>query len=170
MFRKPWIFIAPLSLCLFATLLWWWLRPDPEQARFKATTQLTYDEKTGKLSRITADFNKNGVIDTWTFMDGTKIVHSERDRDEDGRVDYWEYNLPDGKGGLEHTEEDTNGDGRPDKWDYYRNGLLYQVEWDTNHDGVRDRRWTYSPQGQLLTMETEPDGRGGYIKKVAVAK
>lgn len=162
--------IAAFAVCLIAALLWWAFRPDAEQERLKATTQLTYDTKTGKLARFTSDLNKNGKVDTWTFMDGTKILHSERDRNEDGAVDYWEYNLPDGKGGLEHTEEDSNGDGRPNKWDFYRNGLLYQVEWDDNFDGVRDRRWTYSPKAELLAIETEPDGRGGYVKKMAVGR
>ena len=143
---------------------------DPETARIKATTLPTYDTKTGKLSRLTADLNKNGKIDTWTYMDGARIIRSERDRNEDGKIDYWEYNLPDGKGGIEHVEEDTNGDGIPDKWDFYANGSIHTTEWDDTHNGVRNRRWTYGPGGTVVSVETEPDGRGGYLKKVAVAK
>ena len=139
---------------------------DPETARIKATTLPTYDTKTGKLTRLTADLNKNGKIDTWTYMDGAKAIRSESDRNEDGKIDYWEYNLPDGKGGIEHTETDTNGDGIPDKWDYFEGPAIRRVEWDDNFDGVRDRRWTYSADGKLEWIETEPDGRGGYMKKI----
>ena len=59
-------------------------RDDPETARIKATTLPTYDTKTGKLSRLTADLNQNGKIDTWTYMDAAKILRTERDRNEDG--------------------------------------------------------------------------------------
>jgi hypothetical protein len=40
--------------------------PDPA----KQTTKPTYDKTTGKLTQLTYDRNGNGVIDTWTDMDG----------------------------------------------------------------------------------------------------
>ena len=57
---------------------------DPEKERIKATSIPTYDEKTGKLTRLTADLNKDGVIDAYTYMDGTKVLRSEIDADQDG--------------------------------------------------------------------------------------
>lgn len=139
--------------------------PGSEAARIKATSIPTYDPKTGKLTRLTADLDKNGTIDTWTYMDGTNILRTERDRNEDGKVDFWEFNLPDGKGLIDRTEEDTNGDGIPDKWDRFREGAIFQSEWDDNHDGARDRRWTYGAGGAVVSIETRPDGRGGYLDK-----
>ncbi len=166
---------------------------DPEKARVKATTIPTYDPTTGKLTRLTADLNKNGKIDTWTYMDGAIPLRTEQDRDEDGKIDRWEYVAPDGKilkvlisatgdpnritrwesyeqGRLVLVEEDTNGDGRPDKWEKHNDVPIVSVEFDLNFDGVRDQRWTYGSQGTVEWIESEPDGRGGYLKKVRPAK
>jgi hypothetical protein len=43
------------------------------------------------------------------------------------------------------------------------------VEIDENHDGTPDRRLTYA-NSELVTIETQPDGAGGYLKKGAPAK
>ncbi|MGH9311403.1 MAG: hypothetical protein ACRD1U_18640, partial [Vicinamibacterales bacterium] len=45
---------------------------DRDKARLRDTTQPTYDPKTGRLSELTYDANKNGTIDTWTEMDGSR--------------------------------------------------------------------------------------------------
>ena len=162
---------------------------DPEQERIKATSIPTYDPSTGKLTRLTADLNKNGKIDTWTYMDGAKIIRAEQDRNEDGKVDRWEYLRPDGtvekaivsatgdinkisrwekyeQGRLVLVEEDTNGDDRPDKWEVHDGVPILSVEFDLNFDGVRDQRLTYGPNGTVEWIESEPDGRSGYLKKV----
>lgn len=70
---------------------------NAERDRVKATTQANYDRTTGKLTEITYDKNKNGRIDTWTKMDGSRPVSSEIDTDEDGKIDRWEEYGPDGK-------------------------------------------------------------------------
>ena len=64
---------------------------DPERERLKATTKASYDKATGKLTELTYDANKNGRIDTWTEMDGTRPLRSRIDSNEDGRIDRWEY-------------------------------------------------------------------------------
>lgn len=51
----------------------------------------SYDPKTGRLSKLSADLNKNGKIDTWTYMDGAKTIRTEQDQNEDGKIDRWEY-------------------------------------------------------------------------------
>ena len=63
----------------------------------KATTQANYDRTTGKLTEITYDKNKDGKIDTWTKMDGSRPVSSEIDTNGDGKIDRWEQYGPDGK-------------------------------------------------------------------------
>ncbi len=76
---------------------------DPERERLKHTTRASYDQTTGKLTELTYDANKNGRIDTWTEMDGTRPIRSRIDSDEDGRIDRWEYyddGRPSGQGGL----------------------------------------------------------------------
>ena len=40
---------------------------------------------------ITYDSDQNGMIDTWTYMDGTAVLRVEVDQDKDGTVDRWEY-------------------------------------------------------------------------------
>jgi hypothetical protein len=213
--------IAPLPLCLFASLTvvagCSSACPSSDQARLKATTIPSYDPKTGKLTRLTADLNKNGTIDTWTYMDGAVPLRSEEDRDEDGKIDRWEYvdptgkvtsvqlsrmgtgkpdtwvaTFPDGrmvqrfsptgderkitrwetyiKDELVEVAEDTNKDGLPDKWEKHAGVPILSVEFDENFDGVRDRRMTYGAAGAIDLLETEPDGRGGYLKRVKPQK
>lgn len=142
--------------------------PDPERARLAETTQATYDPTTGRLQRLTYDANKNGRIDTWTYMDGTTILRSEIDRDEDGRIDRWEYHAADGTVERVRMEEDGDGDAKPDKWETYIAGKIASVEFDENADGRPDRRLNYSSVGTLMTIESEPDQSGKFTRKVDV--
>jgi hypothetical protein len=135
---------------------------DAERDRIRATTQLGYNSSTGTLSLVTADLDRNGRIDTVTFLEDGRILRSERDRDEDGRADFWEFNVPDGTGGLDHTAEDSNRDGKPDKWDYYTDGILRRTEWADSGQDTPSRRWNYAPDGTLESVESEPDGTGGF--------
>ena len=195
---------------------------DPERERLKATTKPTYDAATGKLTELTFDANKNGRIDTWTEMDGSRPVRSRLDQDEDGRMDRWEYYdsagklgkvgfsrkgdgkpdawaYPDAQGRITRIEasstgdekridrwelygdgptgsdglgplaqviQDSNGDGKRDKWERYEKGLVVSAEFDENGDETSDRRLTYR-DAELVSIETAPDGRGGYGKKVS---
>ena len=176
--------------------------------------QVTYDETTGKLSRIASDLNRNGTPDTWTYMDGTRALRSEQDQDEDGQIDRWEYNRPDGSivkvavsqrkngrpdtwtypdaqgrparieysdtgdeakvnhreyyeaGRLVRVEEDTDGDGKIDKWESYDGPAIVSTEFDLDKDGRPDERLTFDRAGTMVSTETVPDGRGGYVRKV----
>ena len=82
--------------------------PDPA----KQTTRPTYDKTTGKLTQLTYDRNKNGVIDTWTDMDGATPLRSRIDTNEDGKIDRWEYY--DGAGQLLKVGFSRKDDGKPD--------------------------------------------------------
>lgn len=219
--------IAALSVGLAAC-------SDPDAARVKSTTQASYDLQTGKLSEITYDRNKNGRIDTWTKMDGSRPVSSRLDTNEDGQLDRWETYGPDGKlvqvdwerapvpsattanpqftgqpnatariaadGStvieyyetsdvtgrrditrrefysaaqvMTRAEEDADGDGLMDRFETYADGVIRTVEFDEQkpYDGKPDRRLTYSPNGGIVLIETEPDGKGGYLKKVVPGK
>jgi hypothetical protein len=133
--------------------------PDPEKERLKKTTQATYDPKTGRLQRLTYDGNKNGTIDTWTYMDGTKVLRSEIDRDEDGKIDRWEFHGADGA--LEKVGFSRAHDGKLDAWAYSgADGKVARVEISTKQDGAIDRREFY--EGDALARaeeDTNADGR-----------
>jgi hypothetical protein len=110
---------------------------NAERDRVKATTQASYDRATGKLSEITFDRNKNGRIDTWTKMDGSRPLSSEIDTDEDGKIDRWEEYGPDGKlvkamweRPKPPTAKDRTMTGRPDAVAYIgADGLPEKIEY-----------------------------------------
>jgi antitoxin component YwqK of YwqJK toxin-antitoxin module len=156
---------------------------DPETERIKRTTKPTYDQKTGRLTELTYDRNKNGVIDTWTEMDGARPVRSRIDTDEDGKIDRWEYYdekgalvkvgfsrrndgkpdawayaAPDGK--LQRVDVSSTGDERKiDRWEHYEGGVLVRAEEDTNGDGRADKWETYEA-GALETAAFDENGDG----------
>jgi antitoxin component YwqK of YwqJK toxin-antitoxin module len=135
-----------------------------------------YDKKTGKLQLLKYDSNGNGKVDTWSYMDGGRIVRIEIDTNEDGRIDRWEYYGADqklekvalatngdgkatrtewyAKDVLVRAEEDTDEDGRTDKWETYENGHLSSVAFDTLHRGVPDRRLVYDADGSVRVEVT----------------
>ena len=164
---------------------------DPEQARLKETTRPTYDKTTGKLTQLTYDANKNGRIDTWTDMDGSRPVRSRIDSDEDGTIDRWEYYDENGRlakvgfssrrdgrvdswafsgadGKIARIEISSTGDEHKiDRWEFYEAGELASVAMDENGDGKPDRKLTYS-NGVLAVIESDPDPAGTFRKRVTV--
>lgn len=132
------------------------LAPDPA----KQTTKPTYDKTTGKLTQLTYDRNGNGVIDTWTDMDGAKPLRSRIDTNEDGRMDRWEYY--DEAGTLLKVGFSRKEDGKPDAWAYSGpDGKVERVDVSSTADEqVIDRREFYTA-GQLARVEedTNADGR-----------
>src|SRR5579862_6717878 len=75
-----------------------------------------YDTHTGRLQLLKYDSDGDGVIDTWSYMDGPRIVRIEIDQDEDGTIDRWEYYRPDQT--LEKVGISRANNGRPDAWSY----------------------------------------------------
>jgi hypothetical protein len=136
---------------------------NPEKDRIKQTTQATYDEKTGRLNRLTADLNKDGKIDTYTYMDGTKVLRTEIDADQDGKVDKWEYHGEDGKVARVAISREKNG--KPDTWMYPGpDGKLARAEISSRQDEKQiDRREWYEAE-QLVRAE-EDANRDGRIDK-----
>ena len=157
-------------------------RPEPAKAVVgNAQIQGHYDQKTGKLASITYDANKNGKIDTWSYMDGARVVRVEIDKDEDGKIDRWEYYTPDQK--LEKVGWSRANNGKPDAWGYqapdgrmakielagadgrivrtefYENGVLARVGEDTNGDG-KDDKWETWRDGSIASVAFDSAGRG----------
>ena len=205
----PVLLVAAISACA----------PSAEQQRIRNTSKGKYDPKTGRLTEITYDRNKNGVVDTWVRMDGSRPLDATIDTDEDGKIDRWEYYDQAGKlvrvgesrgktgkpdtfaymgadGQVERLEfmevsrvtgvegvarreffqggqkvrgeEDTDGDGEMDRWESnFVNGRARVVEFDdeVKRGGKPAQRFTYDEKGGLVSIESAPDGNGGYKQK-----
>src|SRR5262249_36891077 len=156
---------------------------NPEAARLRETTKATYDKTTGKLKELTYDSDKNGRIDTWTEMDGARPVRTRIDRNEDGKLDRWEYydehgklvkvgfsRKDDGKadawaysgpgGTVERIEISSIADEHKiDRWEHYDAAGLTSAEEDTNGDGIPDKWETYQ-SGSLKTAAFDENGDG----------
>jgi hypothetical protein len=142
---------------------------DPDTERVKKTTIPTYDKKTGKLTQLTYDRNHNGVIDTWTDMDGTRPVMSCIDLDEDGKIDRWEYYDAGGK--LLKVGFSRKNDGKPDAWAFAGpDGKVSRVEISSTGDEKKIDRWEHydasqagpkgDPTGAPVSAEEDTDGDG----------
>jgi hypothetical protein len=142
---------------------------DPEARRMKETTIPTYDKTTGKLTRLTYDRNKNGVIDTWTDMDGPKPLRSRIDLDEDGKIDRWEYY--DAAGTLVKVGFSRRKDGKADAWAFPgADGMVERVEASSTGDEKRIDRWEHyaasragangDATGPLVASEEDTNGDG----------
>jgi hypothetical protein len=132
---------------------------DPERERIKQTTKPTYDKTTGKLTELTYDRNKNGKIDTWTDMDGTRPLRSRIDLDEDGTIDRWEYYGD--KGDLLKVGFSRKKDGKPDAWAYSgANDKVERVEISSTADEHKIDRWEHYAAAGLVSAEEDTNGDG----------
>jgi hypothetical protein len=126
----------------------------------------TYDEKTGRLTRLAYDSDGDGSTDTWGVMDGARVVRVEADENQDGKVDRWEHHLSpsDGQGlspleTIERVERSTRHDGQVSRWEHFEKGVLVRVEEDTNGDHKVDKWETYAG-GSLISMALDTEGLG----------
>jgi hypothetical protein len=117
-----------------------------------------YDPQTGKLRLLKYDSDGNGKVDTVSYMDGSRVVKIEIDKDEDGKVDRWEYYGPDQK--LEKVGISRAGDGKEDAWSYAdAAGAVARLEISTQRDGKVTRIEHYQ-QTKLVAAEEDADGDG----------
>jgi hypothetical protein len=162
----------------------------PSSAAAQGRVEPSYDESTGKLTRLAYDANNDGKHDTWAFMDGAKLTRLEADENQDGRIDRWEF-YPDNatkgakqtperierstrfdgqvsrreffeNGVMARVEEDTDGNGTIDKWETYSGGALVVLALDTQGHGRPDRRLVYNAEGGLEKVESDPSGSGHF--------
>jgi hypothetical protein len=133
-------------LLLLAVLCACQSEPDPRKTNFvvdKGNVKARYDPGSGALKKLEVDTNKNGRIDSYTYMDGTRIDRIEIDRDEDGKIDRWEHYKD---GNLASVGTSTRGDGVEDEWAYQNaGGALVRVETDTDRDGKIDKWQAFDP-------------------------
>jgi len=144
--------------------------------------QATYDKQTGKLSQLSYDANMNRKPDSWSYMDGARLLRAEIDKDEDGKIERWEYYTEDWKlekvglsrandgkvdswvyrgpdGGVARIEISTRRDGRVTRTEFYEKGLLARSEEDTDGNGVTDKWETFS-NGALSALAFDTEGKG----------
>jgi hypothetical protein len=118
-----------------------------------------YDKKTGKLELLKYDSKGDGYFDTFSYMDGNRIVRIEIDSNRDGAIDRWEYYGEDGK--LTRIGISRGGDGVADVWSYPRaDGSIERTEISTRHDGKITRTEYFEGKALVRAEEdTDEDGR-----------
>ena len=116
-----------------------------------------YHPKTGKLTTLSADANRNGRIETVSYMDGARISRIEVDLDEDGKVDRWDFYVADGR--LEKVGLSRLNDGVMDALAFYEGETLVRMQVSSNRDGRFDRTEFYR-QGVLSHSADDTNGDG----------
>lgn len=142
-----------------------------------------YDKDTGRLQRLNYDANKNGKVDTVSFMDGARVLRIEIDKDEDGKVERWEhygadqtiekvgfsrandgtedawsYTAPDGS--IARIEMSTHRDGKVTRTEYYEKNVLVRAEEDADGDGTIDKWETFDGAGRMVSVAFDTLHRG----------
>lgn len=146
-------------------------RQAPSQPASAPTrVQPTYDKSTGTLTKLEADSDRDGLVDTWGYMDGGRVVRVEVDENGDRIVDRWEYHkLPPGQPvqTRQETQSGQTSDAAkvPQAVKLRRGGVespdktIERIERATGRDGVVSR-WEYFENGMLVRVEEDKDGDG----------
>ena len=117
-----------------------------------------YDAKSGRLNLLKYDSTSKGVIDTWCYMDGSRVIRIDIDTDGDGKVDRWEHY--DAAQRLEKVGISTRHDGVEDAWQFLNDdGSIARVEISLRRDGKVTRVEHYE-HGRLLSAEEDDDEDG----------
>lgn len=131
---------------------------SPVERQREAGIEPIYDESTGRLQRLNYDSDKNGKIDTVSFMDGARVLRIQIDKDEDGKVERWEYYDADQK--LEKVGFSRAADGIEDAWSFAGpDGKIVRIDISTARDGKIARSEHYE-QDVLVRAEEDGDGDG----------
>src|SRR6187549_19117 len=72
--------VSPRSLCAAALALAVAAGACRASPPGSERIQPVYDKATGKLQLLKYDANGNGKVDTWSYMDGTRVVRIEIDQ------------------------------------------------------------------------------------------
>jgi hypothetical protein len=127
-----------------------------DEARKRITPE--YDKATGKLKLLKYDSKGTGTIDTWSYMDGARVVRIEIATHGDGKVDRWEYYDANQK--LAKIGSSRAQDGNQDAWTYLAaDGSIDRIDVSTRHDGKINRVEHYK-KDVLVAAEEDGDGDG----------
>jgi hypothetical protein len=134
---------------------------DAAGQRQAQSTKPTYDKETGRLKELAYDATTNGRADTWTDMDGARPLRSRVDRDDDGKIDRWEYY--DEQRRLVKVGFSRRADGTPDAWAFSGDdGKVDRIELSSARDEQKIDRIEYYD-----TTRAKPDGQGALIRAEA---
>ena len=129
-----------------------------DRAEAKARITPEYDKTTGRLQLLKYDSDGDGKPDTFSYMDGARVVRIEIDKNEDGKIERWEHYDADQK--LEKVGFSRASDGTEDAWSYLGpDGLVSRIEISTQRNGKVSRVEHYQ-QGRLASAEEDTDGDG----------
>jgi hypothetical protein len=152
------------------------------RSRESSNIQPVYDKLTGKLQLLKYDSNGDGKVDTWSYMDGTRVLRVEIDKDQDGKLDRWEYydanqkldktgmsRANDGKedawlytgpdGAITRVDVSTKRDGKVTRTEHYEHDALVRAEEDSDEDGKADK-WEIYDGGRLASVAFDTVHRG----------
>jgi hypothetical protein len=117
-----------------------------------------YDQTTGKLKLLKYDSNGDGIVDTWSYMDGARVVRIEIDKDQDGKIDRWEHYDANQK--LERIGGSRAKNGKEDSWSYPgADGTIARIEVAAGADGKVNRVEHYE-KDVLVAVDEDADGDG----------
>jgi len=85
-----------------------------DRAEAKARITPEYNKTTGRLQLLKYDSDGDGKPDTFSYMDGARVVRIEIDKNEDGKIERWEHYDADQK--LEKVGFSRANDGTEDAW------------------------------------------------------
>jgi len=135
-----------------------WIVSCSETPSDSGRVTAVYDKTDGKLSQLTVDAAKDGKPNIFSYMDGKRFVRIEIDKDEDGKIDRWEYYGSNQK--IEKVGFSRANDGKQDAWAYQdADGAVAKVEVSTHHDG-KVNRVEYYTKSVLTRAEEDGDGDG----------
>jgi hypothetical protein len=121
----------------------------------KVDYMVQYDDA-GNIKYEEYDFDFDGKFDARFYYDAKskRKMLVERVSGFTGKVDIWEKYGADDK--LESVRRDRNGDGRPDYWEAYIGGVLVQILYDDDYDGKVDRKDELKAASGLPPTEGPP--------------
>jgi hypothetical protein len=88
--------------------------PYGEREAHDSRVKRVVDPATGRLQLLVYDTDGDGRFDTWSYMDGDRLLRMEIDTNHDGVIDRWEIYRADGT--LERVGRSSRNDGHPDVW------------------------------------------------------
>lgn len=153
--RRP-ATVASAATCLALALTCAGCSSERTEARKRISPE--YSKTTGKLQLLKYDSNGNGKADIFSYMDGARVLRIEIDKDEDGKIDRWEYYDPNQK--IEKIGFSRLQDGKEDAWSYTGpDASVVRIEVSTKRDGKVTRIEHYDHE-KLLTAEEDTNGDG----------
>src|SRR5262249_52359557 len=111
-----------------------------------------------RVVRIEIDKDEDGKIDRWEYYGpDQKIEKIGFSRSNDGKEDAWSYNNPDGT--IARIEVSTRRDGKVTRTEHYKKDVLVSAEEDTDEDGQIDKWETYDGE-RLASVAFDTQHRG----------